>query len=87
MKLEGARRFVCRNIIGIGARTAGLMWTGEAPFDALEQRSDHGDNFRVTSGMWHVIRAILQTLVQIFSLGCRPNQWTDSTQTWCCDSH
>ena len=41
--------FVCRSIIGIGARTAGPAGTGEAPFDAPEQPKDYGDNFRVTS--------------------------------------
>ena len=56
--------FVCRSIISIGARTSGPIETGEAPFDAPEQRKDFGDNFIVTSGMWHVTRATLQTLAK-----------------------
>ena len=85
--MAGARIFVCRSIIGIGPRTAGLIGIWEALFDLPEQRKDYGDDFRVTSGLWHVARAILQTLAKIFSQACRPKQWTDSTQTWCSDSH
>ena len=56
--------FVCRSVIGIGAQTAGPIGTGEVPFDAPEQRKDYGNNFRVTSGMWHVTRAILHALAK-----------------------
>ena len=52
--MAGARIFVCRSIIGIGPRTAGLIGIWEALFDLPEQRKDYGDDFRVTSGLWHV---------------------------------
>ena len=63
-KLAGARMCVCPSIIGIGARAAGLIGTEEALFDAPERRNDYGGNLRVTSGMWYVTRAILQTLAK-----------------------
>ena len=60
-KLAGARIFLCRSIIGIGTRTAGPIGTKEAPFDEPEKRKKTMVTIsRVTSGMWHVIRAILQ---------------------------
>ena len=55
---------MCSNIIGIGARTAGPIGTGEAPFDVPEQRKDYDGNFRVTGGIWHVTRTILQTCIK-----------------------
>ena len=55
---------VCSSIIGIEARVAGPIGTGEALFDAPERRNDYGGNLRVTSGMWYVTRAILQTLAK-----------------------
>ena len=65
--------FVCPSIIGMGARTAGPNGTGEASFDAPERRKDYDDSFTVTSVMWHVPRAISQTLaIQNVSQGCRP---------------
>ena len=68
--------YVYRGIIGIGARTTDPIGTGEVPFDAPEQRKDYGDNFRVTSGMWHVTRAILQTLAKkIAKAADQTNGW------------
>ena len=63
-RFAGARMFVCRTIIDIGARTSGPIGIGEVQFDGPGQRKDYGDNFRVTSGMRHVTRAKLQTLAK-----------------------
>ena len=38
---------VCPSILSLGARTAGRIGTGEAQFDAPEQRKDDGGNRRV----------------------------------------
>ena len=48
---------VCPSILANGARTAGLIGTGEGPFDAPERRKDDGANRGVIGTTWHVPRA------------------------------
>ena len=48
---------VCSSISASGARSAGPIETGEAPFDAPERRKDDGANRGVIGTTWHVPRA------------------------------
>ena len=48
--------FVCPSILAPGARKAGQIGTGEAPFDAPEWRKDDGANRGAIGGTWHMSR-------------------------------
>ena len=48
---------VCSRILAPGARTAWLILTGEAPFDAPERRKDDIDNRRAIGRTWYAPRA------------------------------
>ena len=48
---------VCPSILAHGARTAGQIGTGEAPFDAPERRKDNGNNGSVAGTTWYAPRA------------------------------
>ena len=49
--------YVCPNVFGCGARTAGPIWTGEARIDAPQRRNDDGDSRESIGAAWHVPRA------------------------------
>ena len=53
---------VCPTILTPGVRTAGLIGTGEAPFDAAEWRKDDGANHGMIGTTLHVPRATTQTI-------------------------
>ena len=59
------RLSVCSSILATGARTAGLIRTGEHSFDAPERRKDDGTGCGPIRCAWQVLRAILQKVVKI----------------------
>ena len=79
--------YVCPSIFASGARTAGLIGSGGYSFDARERRNDKGNSFGPIACTWHVPRRSRKPLEKSCSLGYRPNQWTDSAQTWWAKSH
>ena len=52
------------SILAPGARMAGQIGTGEAPFEALERRKDDGANRGAIDATWHVPRANVPTLAK-----------------------
>ena len=55
---------VCPSNFASGALTARRIETGEYSFDAPERRKDDGSGFGPISSMWHVQRAIAQTIAK-----------------------
>ena len=55
------------------ARTAGLMVTGEAPFDSAIRRNDDGAALGSINNTWHVARAAPSRLVKKFARTYRSN--------------
>ena len=53
------------SILAPGAQTAGLIGTGEAPFDVPERRKDDGASRGAIDATWHVPRANVPTLAKI----------------------
>ena len=45
---------MCSSIFGNSARTAGLIGTGVAPFDAPKRRNDDGACHGSIGGTWHM---------------------------------
>ena len=79
--------YVCPSIFASGARTVGRIGTGEYSLYANEKRKNDGNDFGPIGCTWHLPRAIAQILAKSFRQGCRPNQWTDSANSWGADSH
>ena len=77
----------CSSIYASGARTAGRIGMGEYSFDAPERRKTMVPvaDRSVSRGRCH--KQFCKKLQNNFSQGCRPNQWTDSAQTWWAHSH
>ena len=48
-------RFVCPRTFVNSTRTAGLIVTGEAPFDSPIRRNDDGADLGSISSTWHVV--------------------------------
>ena len=48
---------VCSSIFGNSVRTAGLIGTGVAPFEAPKRRNDDGASHKSIGGTWHVVHA------------------------------
>ena len=55
---------MCQSILAPGARTAGLIATGEAPFHTLEQQKDDGINCGVMGATWHMPHANVPSLAK-----------------------
>ena len=55
----------CPSILAPLAQRAVTIGTGQAQFDAAEQRKDGGKNHGVIDTTWHVPRATAQTLAKI----------------------
>ena len=75
-KLMWAWTHVCPSILASGARTAGLIGTGEALFDAPERWKVDGFICRAIGATRHVPRTISQTLEKsLFKAVGQTNGW------------